>query len=139
MELRDQADLWSTQVEIADTSNNGLEIADTSNNWHTNPLNDDTPPKQVMWEKILADYTPSNHPSHIACMPSDGNNPPLGIQGAIAMRHRLITSTLFHFAVAHCFNADYLDHFRLSAEDVTTCPYANNPHHTHGPRLHCHT
>jgi hypothetical protein len=76
MELKDQVEQWSTQTEIADTSNNGQEIADTPNNGHPNLLDDDTPPKQVMWEKILADYSPSNHPSHIAYAPHDGNNPP---------------------------------------------------------------
>jgi hypothetical protein len=85
MELRDQVELWSAQMEITDTSNNGLKIANTPNNRHINPLDDDTPPKQAMWEKILTDYTPSNHPSHIACMPPDGNKPPPGIQGTIAM------------------------------------------------------
>ena len=83
-ELKDQADLWSAQTEIAETPNNRLEIADTPNNRQSNLLDDDTPPKQVMWEKILADYSPSNHPSHIACAPPDGNKPPPGIQGAIA-------------------------------------------------------
>ena len=24
-------------------------------------------PKDAMWKKIHQDYTPSNHPSHIAC------------------------------------------------------------------------
>jgi hypothetical protein len=65
MELRDQVDLWSTQVEIADTPNNRPEIANTPNNGHANLLDDDTSPKQAMWEKILTDYTSSNHPSHI--------------------------------------------------------------------------
>ena len=129
-EIRDQAELWSTQTEIANTPNNGQEIADTPNNRHTN-LSDDTPPKQAMWEKILADYTPSNHPSHIACAPPDSNKPPPGIQGTIAMRHRLITSTLFRFAVAHCFDADYSDRFCPGAEDVTICLRTSNPCSTH--------
>jgi len=133
-ELRDQAELWSAQMEIANTPNNGQKIADTPNNRHTNLLDDDTPPKQAMWEKILVDYTSSNHPSYIACMPPDGNKPPPGIQGAIAMRHRLITSTLFHFTVAHCFDADYSDHFRPGAEDVTICPCTSNPLSTHRPK-----
>ena len=62
-----------------------LEIANTPNNGQPSLLNDDTPPKQVMWEKILADYSPSNHPSQLTCAPPDGNKPPSGIQGAIAM------------------------------------------------------
>jgi hypothetical protein len=127
MELRDQVDLWSTQVEIADTPNNRLEIANTPNNGHANLLDNDTSPKQAMWEKILMDYTSSNHPSHIAWVPPDGSKPPLGIQGAIAMRHHLITSTLFHVAVAHCFDVDYSDHFCPGAEDVTICLCTSNP------------
>jgi hypothetical protein len=86
MELKEQAEQqWSAQAEIADASNNGQEIANTSNNGLTNLLDDNTPPKQVMWEKILMDYSPSNHPSHIACPPADRNKPPLGIQEATAM------------------------------------------------------
>ena len=53
-------------MEIANTSNNGPEIANTPNNGHANLLDNDTSPKQAMWEKILMDYTSSNHPSHIA-------------------------------------------------------------------------
>jgi hypothetical protein len=30
-------------------------------------------PKAAMWARIQRDYTPSNHPSHIACAPPDGN------------------------------------------------------------------
>jgi hypothetical protein len=52
------------------------------------------------------------------------------------MRHRLITSTLFRLAVAHCFDADYSDRFRPGAEDVTTCPCSSNPQSTHRPRRH---
>ena len=75
-ELREQAEQWSIrQVEIADTPNNG----------HPTVLDDDTPPKQAMWERVLADYNPSNHPSHIACAPPDGNKTPLSIQGAISV------------------------------------------------------
>jgi len=136
MELRDQADLWSAQTEIADTLNNGPEIADTPNNRHPILLDVDTPPKQVMWERILADYTPSNHLSHIACAPPDGNKPPPGIQGAIAMRHHLITSTIFRLAIAHCFDADYSDRFHPGANDVTTCPCSSNPWSDHRPRRH---
>jgi hypothetical protein len=61
-ELRDQATQWSNrQVEIADTPNNG----------HPPILDNNASPKQVMWERVLTDYTPSNHPSHIACAPPD--------------------------------------------------------------------
>jgi hypothetical protein len=94
-ELWDQAEQWSNhQVEIADTPNNGHPITITV-------LDDNTPPKQAMWERVLADYTPSNHPSHIACAPPDGNKPPPGIRGAITLRNRLILSTIFRFVVAH--------------------------------------
>jgi hypothetical protein len=135
-ELRDQADLWSAQAEIADTPNNRPEIAKTPNNRHITLLDDDTPPKQVMWEQILMDYTPSNHPSHIACAPPDGNKPPSGIQGTITIHHCLVTSTLFRVAVTHCFDADYSDCFCPGAEDITTCPCSSNPQSAHGPKCH---
>jgi hypothetical protein len=139
MELREQADLWSAQAEIADTPNNGPEIADTPNNGHDGHvtlLDNDTPPKQVTWEQILMDYTPSNHPSHIAYVPPEGNKPPPGIQGTIAMRHRLVTSTLFRLAIAHCFDADYSDRFHPNANDITICPCSSNPRSAHRPRRH---
>jgi hypothetical protein len=75
-----------------------------------------------MWETILSDYSPSDHPSHIACAPSDGNKPPPAILGTIEHKNCLICSTIFRFAVAHCFDADYSDRFRPTANDTTICP-----------------
>jgi len=69
-------------------------------------------PKAAMWARIQWDYTPSTHPSHIACAPPDGNKPPPAIRAAIAHCNRLICSTIFRFAVAHCFDADYSNRFR---------------------------
>jgi len=40
-----------------------------------------------MWKTILSNYSPSNHPSHIACAPPDGNKPPPAILGAISVLH----------------------------------------------------
>jgi hypothetical protein len=74
-----------------------------------------------MWAHIQQDYTPSNRPSHIACTPPDSNKPPPAIRAAITHRNRLISSTIFHFAVAHCFNADYSNCFQRRANDTTEC------------------
>jgi hypothetical protein len=40
-------------------------------------------PKVAMWARIQWDYTPSTHPSHIACAPPDSNKPPPTIRAAI--------------------------------------------------------
>jgi hypothetical protein len=90
-------------------------------------LPDDVTPKQAMWDRIKADYTPSNHPSHIACKTPDGNKPPPAIRAAIQSHDRLITSTIFRFALAHCFDADYSEHFRPSAPDTLICPCSKHP------------
>jgi hypothetical protein len=95
-------------------------------------------PKAAMWARIQRDYTPSTHPSHVACAPPDGNTPPPAIWAAIAHRNRLICSTIFCFAVTHCFDADYSDCFRSGANDTTECPCnLTHPPHPHDiPRRH---
>jgi hypothetical protein len=108
-------------------------------------------PKDEMWAKIRADYTPSNHPSYIACKPPKGNSLPPAIQAAVNSSNRLITSTVFRFAVSHCFDADYSDRFRPRADDITTCPCEHRPrgrtrpphqvryrHTRHHVIFHCH-
>jgi hypothetical protein len=99
-------------------------------------------PKEEMWAKIRADYTPSNHPSHIACKPPAGNSLPPAIQAAVDSSNRLITSTIFCFATAQCFDADYSDRFRPQADDHTICPCEHRPRgRTHPPHQvrHRHT
>ncbi len=96
-------------------------------------------PHIAMWERIHMDYTPSHHPSHITCTPpSDGTLPPV-TRAAASFHSHLISSTIFRFVVAHCFNANYSAHFRPHADDVTTCPCATLPrtnprHHPHHPK-----
>jgi hypothetical protein len=65
--------------------------------------------------------------SPLACTAPDGNKPPPAIRAAIAHGNRLITSTIFRFAVAH-FDADYSDRFRPNAGDNTMCPCAHRPY-----------
>ena len=99
-------------------------------------------PKEEMWAKIRVDYTPSNHPSHIACKPPAGNSLPPAIQAAVDSSNRLITSTIFRFVTAQCFDADYSDRFRPQADDHTICPCEHRPRgRTHPPHQvrHRHT
>jgi hypothetical protein len=56
---------------------------------------DNVTPKQAMWNRIKAEYTPSDHPSHIACKTPDGNKPPPAIRAAIESHNRLIMSSIF--------------------------------------------
>jgi len=95
--------------------------------------------KAAMWAHIQRDYTLSNHPSYIACSPPDGNKPPPMIRATIAHHNCLICFTIFHFTVAHCFDADYSNHFHRRANDTTACPCNQThplpPHRT----LCCHT
>ncbi len=110
-----------------------------------------TTPKDKMWAKIRADYTPSNHPSHIACKPPAGNSLPPTIQATVDSSNHLITSTIFHFTVSHCFDADYSDHFHPHADNLTICPCELRPrgctcpphqvryrHTRHHVIFHCH-
>ena len=94
----------------------------------------DYDPKATMWEQIRKDYTPSDHPSHIACDIPCGGIPPPAILAAAKSGQQLISSTIFHFATGHCFDADYSDHFRPRADDPTSCPCSLKPPFT--PRRH---
>ena len=98
-------------------------------------------PRLTMWEKICVDYTPSTHPSHIACTTPTDSTPPPAICVAAASYSRLISSTIFRLAVAHCFDANYSDRFHPNTDDVTTCPCTTtpclNPHQRpHHPARH---
>ena len=49
----------------------------------TLPTKMERTPKQAMWDQILADYTPSTHPAHIACTPPvDSTLPPATLAAA---------------------------------------------------------
>ncbi len=92
-------------------------------------------PHAVMWEKLHVDYIPSNHPSHIICtLPTDPTLL-LAILATAKCQNRLISSTIFWFAVAHCFNTDYSNKFCPRVDDHTTCPCVDlprpNPHYPH--------
>jgi hypothetical protein len=95
-------------------------------------------PKAAMWAHIQWDFSLSTHLSHIACAPPDGNKPLPAIWAAIAHQNHLISSTIFRFAVAHCFDADYSDRFQRGANDTTACPCnLTHPLPPHGtPRHH---
>src|SRR5216683_4335427 len=90
------------------------------------PLSQQTP-HTTMWAKIYMDYTHSTHPSHIACTPPVNRTPPPAIRAAAASHSCLISSTIFHFAVAHCFDIDYSDQFHPSTTNATTCPCTSTP------------
>ena len=98
-----------------------------------------------MWKHIREDYTPSNHPSHIACALPEGNLPPPAIRAAVKHGSRRITSTIFQLATTHCFDASYSEKFRPNAEDYTTCPCELIPRPNQRrpprcpPRRHTHT
>ena len=59
-------DLWDMHEDLASLFQLPAGIADIT-------------PKEAMWAKIHQDYTLSNHPSHIACQPPDGNKPATAI------------------------------------------------------------
>jgi len=81
-----------------------------------------------MWAKIYADYIPFTHPSHIACtLPIDATPPPAILATTTSHSH-LISSTLFRFAVTHCFNADYSDRFHPRANNPTSYPCTLTPY-----------
>jgi hypothetical protein len=105
------------------------------------PSLDDIYPKQVAWNAFLADYTPSNHLSTVACtLPADNTLPP-AISAATAFRNRSISSTVFCLITRHCFDADYSDCFCPSANDNMLCPCVESVpyNHTQPQALPCHT
>jgi hypothetical protein len=82
----------------------------------------DFPPKEVIWRCICADYTPSNHPSTIACIPPDGNKLPPTMQVAASCKDRAISCTIPRLIMNHYFGADYSAHFRPNAGNNLYCP-----------------
>jgi hypothetical protein len=61
-------------------------------------------PKKAMWDSILTNYTPLNHPSHIACTPSVNPSLPPTILAVTQSGNHLISSTIFCLATGHCFD-----------------------------------
>jgi hypothetical protein len=74
-----------------------------------------------MWDKIQNNYIPSTHLSHIACTCPNGNKLPPAILTAVKAGSRLICLSIFRFALAHCFDANYSDRFHPRADNPTTC------------------
>ena len=86
------------------------------------PSRDTLTPKRAMWDTYTADYTPSNHPSHVACSPPHDATLPPAILAAAAHENRLISTTIVRFATGHCFDTDYSERFHPGADDLTLCP-----------------
>ena len=95
----------------------------------------DLPPKEVMWRRIREDYTPSNHPSTIACVPPQGNKLPPAILAATSCNDRTVSCTIPRLITNHYFGADYSIRFRPNAGDALHCPCSRRPRRR-GPRLH---
>jgi hypothetical protein len=99
------------------------------------PIHDITP-KEAMWTRIRADYTPSDRPSYMACAIPDGNNLAPAVKAAVAKRSRHLTSLICQLCTGHCFNANYSDNFRTNAGDNTTCPCTHTPRQPNHPYPH---
>jgi len=95
----------------------------------------DVPPKEVMWRRIRADYTPSNHPSTVACVPPDGNKLPPAMQAVTLCKDRAVSCTIPCLITNHYFGADYSIRFQPNAGDNLYCPCKHRPHRR-GRRLH---
>ena len=78
----------------------------------------DLPPKEVMWRRIREDYTPSNHPSTIACVPPQGNKLPPAILAATSCNDRTVLCTIPRLITNHYFGADYSIRFRPNVGDT---------------------
>jgi len=59
------------------------EIRDLVEKTDTQNSLEDTSPKDAMWAHLLVDYTPSDHPSHIACAPPNPSALPPAITVAL--------------------------------------------------------
>jgi hypothetical protein len=99
------------------------------------PIHDITP-KEAMWTRIRADYTPSDRPSHMACVIPNGNTLAPAVKAAVAKRSRHLTSLICQLCTGHCFDANYSDNFRASANDNTTCPCTHTPCRPNHPHPH---
>ena len=94
------------------------------------PLPPPSSPRNVMWQKIQADYIPLTHPAALACQTPDNGKPVDAIKGSLTVHSRIATSAIPQIATGHCFDAEYSARFRPSADDNTTCP-CSTPLHTH--------
>jgi hypothetical protein len=79
-------------------------------------------PKEAMWHRIRTDYTPSDRPSHMACVNPLNNALAPALKAAMAKKSRRLTSLICQLCTGHCFDANYSDTFRTGANDNTTCP-----------------
>jgi hypothetical protein len=90
-----------------------------------------------MWNQIQAEYTPSDRPSHMACVIPHGNTIAPVLKAATAKKSHHLTSLICQLCTGHCFDANYSDTFRSGANDNTTCPCSHIPRHpNHLPRCH---
>jgi len=93
------------------------------------------PPKEAMWQRIRADYTPSNHPSTVACVPPQGNRLPPAMLATTSCKDRIVTCTIPRLITNHYFGADYSLRFRPNTGDNLYCPCGRRPRRR-GRRLH---
>jgi len=105
-----------------------VEIRDLVEKMDAQNSPEDTFPKDAMWAHLLVDYTPSNHPSHIAYAPPNPLALPPAITAVLKTQNQLMVSTMFQLTVTHCFDADYSEHFHPTAGDYTICPCEDRPH-----------
>jgi hypothetical protein len=95
-------------------------------------------PRRNPWKYPKWKWSPKQRCGPASNGPPDGNKPLPAIRAAITHQNHLISSIIFRFAVAHCFDADYSDRFRRGANDTTACPCnLTHPLPPHGtPRHH---
>ena len=98
----------------------------------------DVPPTQAMWQRIRTDYSPSNHPSTIACVLPQGTKLPPAIQAAASCKDRAVSCTIPCLITNHYFGANYSIRFRPNAGDNIYCPCKNRTRRR-GLRLHTKT
>jgi hypothetical protein len=99
-------------------------------------------PKEAMWHRIQAKYTPSDRPSHMACVIPHGNTLAPAFKAAMAKKSCCLMSLICQLCTGHCFDANYSDTFRTSTNDNTTCPCSHIPrrsNHLPRHRIHWHT
>ena len=94
-----------------------------------NPNPHDVPPTEAMWRRIRTDYTPSTHPSTVACVLPDGNKLPPTIRAVALCKDRAISCTIPCLIMNHYFGTDYLIRFRPNAGDNLYCPCEHCPCH----------
>ena len=111
-----------SSADIHGLSNNLDSHADTP----PHPIHGITP-KEAMWNRIRADYNPSDRPSHMACICPIGNSLAPAVKAAVRKHSRRLTSLICQLCTGHCFDANYSDTFRSGADDNTTCPCSHIP------------